>query len=106
VTSAIPTSAWLQSHTTWFGVVGMVGTDALSMYSLTPRMTAIQAFTIDSKIDDGMPLTCRVESDGPNGQNVKTRADGPAQCYLMSGSYNVTYTPPSCGLLIRLTTWP
>jgi prepilin-type N-terminal cleavage/methylation domain-containing protein len=56
-------------------------------------ITPTEAFTIDSKIDDGMPATGHVLSSGPTLTNCNTSS------VQATARYNTAYTGVACGLV-------
>lgn len=103
-----------------FYIGGIVSvSDASAAYELTMGITPIEAFNMDSKMDDGLPIEGKVQAGGqagtfssqpitaPSGMNVTSGADGnciidPNSYYFDGSVYNINEATggntPACGL--------
>jgi len=80
----------------FFEIAGVTSGSLVGAYTLSNALTPLQAYNIDIKLDDGLPLTGKVIATEGTGPDI-VAVPGAATCVLTGGvSYNVAMTTMLC----------
>ncbi|WP_161602447.1 type II secretion system protein [Tautonia marina] len=108
--SSPPSIAWSAGRT-WFALAGIYQiTGGGGAFLIDYKITAQEAYSLDSKIDDSRPhsgfVQTVVETVNAGTDRIAYRATGATECALNASRYNTTYTTPSCIPVIAIRSLP
>jgi prepilin-type N-terminal cleavage/methylation domain-containing protein len=70
-------------------IVSLNSTDLDAHLLVDSNITPINAYSIDSKIDDGLPVTGKVLASNPVAANMLSYTSGPTTCFLSAAGNDV-----------------